>query len=281
MKQALLIPTLENALSKLCSVKGTQAGEHIKPIHSYCGTRLVVEGGFPPEWVNPCPPFASRKETNFTFSLIHAPDQARSVERPILGGIKSKDVDVSVVVPNIGPALGVSAKSTGNAFRNLTNRMEEALGECTNVHLMYPGFVFGFLHLIKFARLSEVPKPDASFDKKGAPLDSIKRYHDVLVALSGRMAITDPAMRYEAVALLVYTCEGNNSDLWPEYPPKDSPVHFFPFFQKLYNLYDLRYSYPAPQGQNARKGWNVEGIDSHSQFDRSLKFPWGLRLAAD
>jgi len=65
-------------------------------------------------------------------------------------------VDVTAVVNGLGPAMGISAKSTGNAFRNLSNRMEEALGECTNVHLMYPGFVFGFLHLIKFSKESEV-----------------------------------------------------------------------------------------------------------------------------
>ena len=49
MSQPLHVPTLEEALRKLCNVKGTQAAEHIKPVHAYCGARLVVEGGFPPE----------------------------------------------------------------------------------------------------------------------------------------------------------------------------------------------------------------------------------------
>ena len=44
----------------------------------------------------------------------------------MLGGLKTKDVDVVVSKPGIGPCVAVSIKGTLNAFRNLTNRMEEA-----------------------------------------------------------------------------------------------------------------------------------------------------------
>ena len=121
--------------------------------------------------------------------------------------MKYKNLDVTAVIPGVGPVVGISAKSTGNAFRNLTNRMEEAPGDCANIHMMYPGFVFGFLHFIRFSKLSDVSSPsDASFDAQGRPLDSIVRYHNALSALTGRTTITDPPMRYETIGLVVYRC---------------------------------------------------------------------------
>lgn len=142
--------------------------------------------------------------SNSTHELDFLSELPTRTEHKVLGGIKYKAVDVTTFIPGIGPALGISAKSTGNAFRNLTNRMEEALGECTNVHLMYPGFVFGFIHLIRFRNGSDAQSSnDASFDESNQPLPAIRRYHEVLIALSGRHAITDPGMRYESVGLLV------------------------------------------------------------------------------
>jgi len=282
VKKASSIPTLGNGLVRLCKVVGTQSGEHIKPIHAYCAARLVLEGGFPPEWVSPRPPLSSKRKTNTVYELEYCPGAADRVERRVLGGIKYKNVDVTAIVNGLGPAMGISAKSTGNAFRNLTNRMEEALGECTNVHLMYPGFVFGFLHLIKFNKESDVGNPqDASFDEDNKPLPTIARYHEVLVALSGRNAITDPGMRYEAVSLVVYRCVGERAEIWPKYPPPDSPVHFSRFFHRLYDLYDLRYAYPDPDGPNIRKSWRSELPSIPTKLDEELPFSWELRLTAE
>ncbi len=141
--------TLENAIQALCGSAKIQSQAHIKPVHTHLSHRLVLEGGFPPEWVHPKPPFRGSYKTNFEYKLEHVAQGSDPTELRILGGIKAKTIDVTVVHPSIGPVLGVSAKSTGNAFRNLTNRMEEALGDCANIHMMYPGFVFGFLHFIK------------------------------------------------------------------------------------------------------------------------------------
>lgn len=280
MTKVVRIPNLQVGLSQLCRTVGTQSGEHIKPIHAYCSSRLVIEGGLPPEWVSPRPPLSSTRVSNAVYRLEHAAGVADKSEKRVLGGIKYKNVDVVAVVPNLGPAIGISAKSTGNAFRNLSNRMEEALGECTNIHLMYPGFVFGFLHLIKFSRESEVGNPqDASFDEHSSPLPAITRYHEVMVALAGRNSITDPGMRYESVGLLVYRCRGDRSEIWPKYPPTNSPVHFSRFFQRLYDLYDLRYGYPDPDGPNIRKEWQENAKSLGVSFDSELAYPWGLRLS--
>ncbi len=58
--------------------------------------------------------------------LVHDPESAAGGELTVLGGLKTKDVDVVVSKPGIGPCVAVSIKGTLNAFRNLTNRMEEA-----------------------------------------------------------------------------------------------------------------------------------------------------------
>jgi hypothetical protein len=273
--------SLEYGLRQLCRIVGTQSGEHIKAVHAYCAARLVLEGGILPEWVSPRPALVSTRLSNSACGLAYSEAAASRSERRVLGGIKYKAVDVTAVVNGLGPALGISAKSTGNAFRNLSNRMEEALGECTNVHLMYPGFVFGFLHFIKFTKASEGQNPqDVSFGEDDRPLPLISRYHEVLVALSGRSTITDPGMRYESVGLVIYRCRGERAEIWEGYPPSESPVHFSRFFQRLYDLYDLRFAYPDPDGPNVRKSWQVQGESIPADFDRTMTFPWQLRTTS-
>lgn len=280
MTKSAEIATLTAGLDQLCRVKGTQSNEHIRPINAYCAARFVLEGGIPPEWISPRPPLASKKIANSVHSIEYSAASETQSEREVLGGIRYKKLDVTAVVNGLGPAMGVSTKSTGNAFRNLTNRMEEAIGECTNIHLMYPGFVFGFLHLIKFSKVSESGSiQDASFGEDDQPLASLTRYHDVLAALSGRALITDAGSRYESVALIVYRCRNGKSEIWPNYPLPESPVHFSKFFQRLYDLYDLRFAYPSPNGPNIRKSWKVQGTSIPERFDSNLAFPWELRAA--
>jgi len=278
---AFPLHTLEQALAALGGGSKTQSGQHIKPFHSHCSTRLVVEGGFPPEWMHPHPPMESKAGTNNRYQLNYSKAAENPSEQSILGGMKYKNVDVTVVIPGIGPALGISAKSTGNAFRNLTNRMEEAPGDCVNIHMMYPGFVFGFLHLIRFAKTTDVSSPnDASFDAQGQPLESIVRYHNALSALTGRGTITDPQMRYESVGLLVYRCLDGKAEVWRDYPASDSPIHYSKFFQKLYDTYDLRYAYPDSSGRNHRKLWVVQSGTFVDKFDSITGCSWEPRLDA-
>jgi hypothetical protein len=273
------VHTLEQGLAALCGTAKTQSGQHIKPFHLHCSNRLVIEGGFPPEWVRPRPPLSSKQGVHNRYGLSYSRDAEDRTEQVVLGAMKYKNVDVTVVIPGVGPTLGISVKSTGNAFRNLTNRMEEAPGDCVNIHMMYPGFVFGFLHLIKFAQATEVASPnDASFDVQGRPLESIIRYHNALCALTGRATITDPAMRYEAVGLLVYRCLAGKTEVLATYPSPESPIHFSRFFQKLYEIYDLRYAYPDASGKNHRKVWDVPKSTLSEKFDAATGCAWDARL---
>jgi len=276
------VATLEQALGALCGDAKTQSGHHIKLVHAHCSNRLVVEGGFPPEWVHPRPPLASKVGAGNNYGLAYSPDAENSTEQSVLGGMKYKNLDVSVLPPGIGPALGISIKSTGSAFRNLTNRMEEAPGDCVNIHMMYPGFVFGFLHLIKFGRVADgLTANDASFDADDRPLESIIRYHNALCALTGRVAITDPPMRYESIGLLVYRCLGERVEIWSGYPSVDSPVHYSRFFQRLYDAYDLRYAYPDARGQTHRKSWALTSATLTDIFDVLIGHPWQRRTTSE
>src|SRR3954465_15897367 len=122
---------LKDALLAFVEGQSTQSQEHIRPLHRHIVERLVIEGGPQPEDIAPCPPLrievvgAGRSRRY----LLHY-DESCSItgEQTVLGGLKTKDVDGVVSKRQIGPCLAVSCKGTFNAFRNLTNRMEEAAG---------------------------------------------------------------------------------------------------------------------------------------------------------
>ena len=80
------------------------------------------------------------------------PDAGGSGEQVLLGGLKTKNVDVVVAKPAIGPVLAISCKGVTKAFRNLTNRMEETIGECTNLHITYPAMVIGYFVVMRANR---------------------------------------------------------------------------------------------------------------------------------
>jgi hypothetical protein len=272
--------TFNEAIQSLCGGYKTQSAKHIKTIHEHCATRLILEGGFPPDWISPRPGLESKRLTNVRYELKHSPEKANPSEQAVLGGWRYKNADVGVIVPGIGPGLCISIKSTANAFRNLTNRMDEAPGDCANLHMMYPGAVFGYLAFIKYqAPGKDVSTPDVSFNADGTPTRSIRRYHDVLAAISGRSVITDSAMRFEAVALVVYRCVGDKAELYPGYPASDSPVHYRNFFTRMYELYDLRFSYLKPNGPAARKLWSAPSLGLAEEYDEQIGFPWEPRFA--
>ena len=240
----------------------TQSQEHIKPLHWYVASRLVVEGGFRPEEITPRPPFRVNVSGKRAF-LVHDPEVAGGGEATILGGLKTKSVDVVVAKPGLGPVLAVSCKGMTGALRNLTNRMEETIGECTNLHITYPALVFGYMfavranqHVEQIISDSEVQGAPASrqladndivLGLGGEPVEAITRFAYALRELSGRRGIRDDVSRYEAVSLLlVEMADAVAGSLVAGYPPPGSPLRLDEFFSTLFLRYDERYVYSAP-----------------------------------
>ena len=241
---------------------GVQSQEHIKPLHWYVACRLVLEGGFRPEEITPRPPFNYEKRRG-QLVLIYDRGLGRGGEATVLGGLKTKNVDVVVAKEGLGPVLAVSCKGMTGAFRNLTNRMEETIGECTNLHIIYPALVFGYLFVIRANRLKEeaiaalapeeapparqLAANDIAIRKGGEPVESIIRFHSALRELSGRRGIRNDVSRYEAVSLVMIDMLNERAgSVLLDFPLSDSLLRFEHFFKTLYLRYDERYVYSAP-----------------------------------
>ena len=240
----------------------TQSQQHIKPLHWYIASRLVVEGGFMPEDITPRPPFRVSRRAGSTM-LHYDPTNATGGERTILGGLKTKNVDVVVTKDGLGPVLAVSCKGMTGAFRNLTNRMEETIGECTNLHITYPAMVFGYMFVIRANRQVEErlsvaasddgdPSPslaanDVAIGSNGRPVETIQRFHNALRELTGRRGIRNDVSRYESVALAMVTSAGDEAGMVDDaFPSPDSPLRLADFFQTLYLRYEERFLIGAP-----------------------------------
>lgn len=242
-----------------------QSSRHIKPLHWYVACRLVIEGGFRPDEITPRPPFIIKESGSSTrrrFILSYDEDHGGVGEQAILGGLKTKNVDVVVEKQGIGPCVAVSLKGTLKAFRNLTNRMEEAVGDCANLHISYPALVYGFLHVLKATPSGrDVPANDVAVTQHGDIVESIIRYHDVLVRLAGRDDIRSEPTMYEAIALALVVPHGSKvGTILPTFPPKASSLAIETFFDKLYKTYDQRFVYAAPSlvATTRRLEWDPE-----------------------
>jgi hypothetical protein len=136
------------------------------------------------------------------------------------------------------------------ALRNLTNRMEETIGETTNLHLTYKLLVFGYLFVIRANRrliedaaaivgtTSPSDRNNIAISDDGKPVETLFRFHEALCAMSGRQGVRDEDSRYEAVALCVV---GKDGTLIPDYPPRNSRVRLENFFSTLYQRYEDRF----------------------------------------
>ena len=277
--------TLEEALRAfVLASEGTQGATHIEPMHWHVASRLVVEGGFDPDWIMPRPPFVVELKSNRAL-LRHEASAAYPGERTVMGGLKTKDIDVVVTIPEIGPCVAVSMKGSLNAFRNLTNRLEEAIGDCANIHMNYPSLVYGYLMLMSANREGPVPPAllsrlpadektglvkmsDVAIRSNGAVSEYVGSFHEAMVRLAGRKDLRDDVSRYEAVSLLLASVEdGRIGQVDRQYPLADSPLHIDKFFESLYAAYDLRYVYSAKRvrGLTSRYVWDPE---SPAVFDK-------------
>lgn len=214
------------------------------------------------------------------------------MERTILGGLKTKNVDIVVTKEGLGPVLAVSCKGMTGAFRNLTNRMEETIGECTNLHITYPAMVFGYMFIIRANRnieavisdtLSDTTKParqlasnDLAVTEGGEPVESIFRFHSALRELTGRRGIRDDVSRYEAVALAMVEPNGTDAGtVLKGFPPLDSPLRIENFFDTLYLRYEERFLFGAPDLKSVtrRHEWDPESQAFSQIKGQSDEFP--------
>ena len=285
------------ALNHFATYTGTVTSQqHIKPLHWYVASRLVLEGGFRPEEITPRPPFEARKRAG-GWQLTYDPTLAGGGEATVLGGLKTKNVDVVVNKPGLGPVLAVSCKGMTGAFRNLTNRMEETIGECTNLHITYPALVFGYLFVIRANRQIEqaaevageaaaatparqLQANDIAMAQGGEPVESIIRFHSALRELTGRRGIRNDVSRYEAVSLaLVEMADADLGTLLPGFPAPDSPLRLEQFFKTLYLRYDERFVYAAPdiKKTTGRLEWAPDSPALQPGAGPEIDFP--VRLA--
>lgn len=270
----------------------TQSQQHIKPLHWYVACRLVLEGGFHPDDITPHPPFAAINRGGRHLVLFD-PASATGGETTVLGGLKTKRVDIVVNKVGIGPVLAISCKGMTGAFRNLTNRMEETVGECTNIHITYPALVFGYLFVLRANRDSRtavlkeegparrVAPNDVAVDTEGLPVESITRFHTALTELTGRRGIREDTSRYEAVSLAMIEMQrGGLGRPLPGFPPSDSPLRLEGFFDALYLRYDERYVYSAPdlKATTRRLAWEQESPAFAS--DLGSEIDYGVRRSA-
>lgn len=258
--------TQAQALKAFADFTGaTQSAGQIKPLHWYVACRLVLEGGFDPDDITPRPPFRVERRAGKAPILHYAPERAGGGERTILGGLKTKNVDVVVTREGIGPVLAVSCKGVTGAFRNLTNRMEETIGECTNLHITYPALVLGYMVLLRanrhtdevleaVAEEAETGEParelaanDIAMTQGGDPVAGIMRFHNALRELVDRRGIRNDVSRYEAIGLGMVEMQADHRGvLLASYPAHDSVLRLERFFDALYLRYDERFVTSAP-----------------------------------
>jgi len=250
---------LQDAM-KACVEGTTQSQAHIKPLHRHFAMRLVIEGGFFPDEITPCPPFTHERRKKENLLLWNEAIGSKS-ERTVIGGVKTKQIDIVVTKPSLGPVMALSFKATQNAFRNLTNRMEEAIGDCTNIHLRYPSLVYGFYHAIVTNRSTQIglhrfvrSKNDLSVGNDGLIVSQVLRYIRAIEALSDRSSQWADPSGYEAIA--VHMVESDPSIVGQSFAwtaEAQSRLNREQFLEKLLRIYDFRYPFMAGSMPETRR----------------------------
>jgi len=252
---------ISEALAAFASSHGVRDSLHIKPLHQTLAMRLVLEGGFLPDEITPHPPLRA-KRTRGKWSVSHEPDAQTGSELTVFGGMKTKQIDVVVAKEGIGPVVAVSVKGSLNAYRNLMNRMEEAIGDSTNLHVMYPGLVYGYLHVLRANREDRgYDAKDMGIARDGTVSTKIVSYSAALSEMTGRRFVRNDFTRYESVALAVVENEAPEAigSVNGSFPALDSPLRIESFFPRLFEVYDLRFPLRAERLTRVRRvSWHVD-----------------------
>ncbi len=287
---------LREALSEFAlATYGTTSQRHIKPLHWYVACRLCLEGGFDPDEITPRPPFVVEESRSGSRTIRFVPESGGAGEQTIIGGLKTKQVDVVVTKRDIGPVMAVSMKGTLKAFRNLTNRLEEAGGDCTNLHMTYPSLVYAYWAVMRVNRPGLVPPNapgplqsadgametnDISVLSDDKPHPAVHRYHMALSGLTNRVGLRNDVSKYEAIALtLVNTDEESLGTVFESFPPPGDPLNIANLMPTLYRQYDQRFVYQAPDMKRLtfRRGWTADSPAlkdwCHAEYEPRLVAP--------
>ncbi|MDF8333691.1 hypothetical protein [Novosphingobium cyanobacteriorum] len=251
--------SLHAALAAFAEYPGsTQTLRHILPLHWYIACRLVVEGGFNPDDIVPRPPFRVERRRRRPPLLHFDPALGGGGEGIVIGGIKAKHIDVLVTLEQIGPVMSVSCKGVTGAFRNLGNRLEEMVGESTNLHMTHPALVMGHIVILRAnqqERPDDTPREgpqdtvrqrgggDVAILADGAIARPLRRFHDALRDLGLRQSLLDHPGRCEGLGLALVGMAGNaRGQLDRHFPEASSGLGIGDLFDALYTRYDERFA---------------------------------------
>ena len=259
------------------TIPSAQSADLADSLRWYVASRLVIEGGFDPDWIRPRPPITVDRNRHGSF-LSHDPDAAKPDQRTLLGALKAARPDVTVTIPAIGPVLALSLEGMEDVgirhgrVPEITCGLERIAGACVNVHMIYPALVYGFWHVLGASQAQDLV-PAALPDPIGSPGNhgdharrngelaaEIRRYHDALARLSERDDILDAPSRYEACALTLLEHGAGRHDGIPnsDYPPPGSLLDYNRMFRRLYAIYDHRFvnSTTALRRTTERRAWH-------------------------
>ena len=124
---------------------------------------------------------------------------------------------------------------------------------------MYPGLVYGFFHVLR-GNTEGAAANDIAVKADGQVIDSILRYQQALLGLTGRRLVRDDLTRYEAVAIaIVEMAPARLGRILENFPHADAALHPSAFLPSLLSTYDLRYPYFAASVSSLeRKIWAIE-----------------------
>lgn len=251
-------PTLE---IRFPTIPPAQPGQLVSSLRQYVANRLVIEGGFDPDWIWPRPPITVDRARDGLL-LSHDPDAANADRLILPGGLKAAKPDVTVTIPTIGPVLALSLEGTESVavtpdrVPELTGGLERIAGACVNLHMSYPALVYGFWHVLGASRVRDlvpaaVPElvgdpgyhGDCARTRTGERAAELRRYHDALARLSERGDTRDDPSRYEACALTLVEHRAGlqQGSPNPDHSPSGSLLHYNRMFQRLYAIYDRRF----------------------------------------
>lgn len=115
------------------------------------------------------------------------------LERAVRGKHRSKNWDVVLYFAR-RPQLAISTKSImANVAGTVPNRIDDAMGECVNVHAHDPGMVLGYLFVMNAGLASQTSRDGRSW---------ADIFADSLASFSGRRSERDAPELFEAATLL-------------------------------------------------------------------------------